>query len=63
MNRRDFFGCVGRALMAGAVTMIVPEIVTPEPEPEVEDQPWTPEQMEAYLELVRNNKPTFMLAG
>lgn len=61
MDRRNFFGCIGKMLMMGAVTVFAEEIL--EPEPEVNEKPWTKEQMEMYLELVRTNKPTFTLAS
>lgn len=62
MNRRDFFGSIGKMLMVGAVTIVAPEILTPEPA--VEMKPWTltPEQQEIF-DRISNSKPDWALAS
>jgi len=61
MNRRDFFGSIGKMLMVGAVTVVAPEILIPEPV--VEMKPWTltPEQQEIF-DRISINKPDWALA-
>lgn len=62
MNRRDFFGAIGKMLMVGAVTVVAPEILTPEPV--VEMKPWTmtPEE-QAIFNRIANSKPDWALAA
>jgi hypothetical protein len=63
IGRRKFFSFFG----TGVAMLASPDLLLPKTEivaaTEEEIKPWSPEQMEAYLELVRNSKPTFMLAG
>jgi hypothetical protein len=62
MDRRDFFGAIGKILMVGAVTVVAPEILTPEPV--VEMKPWTltTEQQEIF-DRISNSKPDWTLAS
>jgi hypothetical protein len=61
IGRRKFFSFFGM----GVAMVAAPALFVPPPVVAVEEEikPWTAEQMEAYLEMVRNNKPTFMLAS
>lgn len=63
IERRKFFSFFG----VGVALAVAPGLFVPKTEivsAEAEDiKPWSPEQMEAYLDLVRNNKPAFMLAS
>lgn len=62
LGRRKFFSFFG----TGVAMLAAPGLFIPKKEivvVEEEIKPWSQEQMEAYLELVRNSKPTFMLAS
>lgn len=61
MDRRGFFGCLGRMLMVGAVTVVAPEIMEPTEEEKLEaaSRAWE----KAFFEAVKaQNKPHFALA-
>jgi len=64
MNRRGFLGLLSKLVTVGSALAVAPEILAPlKAAVEPEERVWTKEEMEMYLELVRNNKPTFALAS